>query len=107
MQSLYVESAPFTSIPPLCFTSPLLFHRGDALDREFTIAEWPAKHKTAQEALFEMWDDGTHRVNYLPVGNHHNQLMHPVHYGSRLRNALVEIHFTMKHRVIPEGPDGR
>ena len=80
---------------------------GYALDREFTIAEWPAKYRTARKALFKMWDDETHRVNYLPARNHRNELLRPIHYDTRLPNALVEMHFSMKHLGVAEGPDGR
>ena len=53
------------------------------------------------------WFEDTHRVNYIPARDVNNHLIRPKHYQQRLEDAVVDIHFVIKHCFQPETAAGR
>jgi hypothetical protein len=64
----------------------------------FDITNWPTNSDQAADALMEM--ENTHTVNPLMAYGLNKQLIHPKDYAVKLRDALVEMRFNLKHWAI-------
>ena len=62
------------------------------------IRNWPTNSPVAAEALERIYD--THCVFPLKAYDINGDLILPLEYKTKLRNALVRIEFTMSHWVI-------
>jgi hypothetical protein len=75
----------------------------EELKMDETTENWPTPEEMADDFRNT---SATHRVQTLPVF-HNEQFVDPVRVNSALKNALVEVHFCLRHYRIQEKGAGR
>ena len=83
-------------LSPMCLSITYLFFLD--IPEQYTIAGWHVQTDEAREALKEM--QHTHHVHHLKAYDMHGKLLWPCHYHKYLQDALVQVHFTLKHWSI-------
>ena len=68
------------------------------IPEEFRLENWPCLHEAGRDAIQEMIE--THRVLPIPAYDANSRLIVPAQYPRALKDAVVIVHFSLKHWAI-------
>ncbi|TEB25901.1 hypothetical protein FA13DRAFT_1737812 [Coprinellus micaceus] len=74
--------------------------RRDDSTFSLNVEEWPMSHPAAREILAKL--QATHDVFPLQAYDIRGDLIHPQHYGAKLRGSVVRLDFHLKHWFLQE-----
>ena len=78
--------------------SPLIFFLPLDIPEEFRLENWPCLHDAGRDAIQEMIE--SHRVIPIPAYDVTSKLIIPAQYPRTLKDAVVIVHFSLKHWAI-------